>query len=96
MPPTTRRTNKRARTNSTAEPLTQAPPPPPIETPGESSVTEINDTSSVPIEERNNLPSAHAKVMESIAERNFIFQQNTCGYEHLFRFSKNTAPAINV
>lgn len=75
MPPTSRRSNKRARTNSTTEPLIQAPPPPPIETPGESSITKINETSSVPGEETNNLPSAHTNVMESIAERNFIFQQ---------------------
>jgi len=88
MPPTSKRTRKRTRTDDNAEPTIQDPSPPLanveptiqetpplVEVSDETNSTEINETNSNTHEETNVLTNVHSSPIETVTERNFNFQQ---------------------
>lgn len=88
IPPTSKRTRKRTRTDDNAEPTIQDPSPPLanveptiqetpplVEVSDETNSTEINETNSNTHEETNVLTNVHSSPIETVTERNFNFQQ---------------------
>ena len=88
MPPTSKRTRKRTRTDDNAEPTIQDPSPPLanveptiqetpplVEVSDETNSTEINETNSNTHEETNVLTNVHSSQSRQLLRGTSIFQQ---------------------
>ncbi|KHC46824.1 hypothetical protein MEW_04967 [Candida albicans P60002] len=108
MPPTSKRTRKRTRTDDNAEPTIQDPSPPlanveptiqetppSVEVSDETNSTEINETNSNTHEETNVLTNVHSSPIETVTERNFNFQQHERGIKNLISRSYNLPSTLN-